>query len=67
MSHWRTGICTSAFWLNREQCCWASKDVEFDHVHNELCKYVSDSENELSMVLNYVFLVENMVGCVWDG
>ncbi|CAF1201953.1 unnamed protein product [Rotaria sordida] len=39
MSHWRTGVCTSAFWLNREQCCWASRDVEYDEVHNEICKY----------------------------
>ncbi|CAF3847061.1 unnamed protein product, partial [Rotaria magnacalcarata] len=39
LSHWRTGVCTSAFWLNREQCCWASRDVEYDDVHNEICKY----------------------------
>ncbi|CAF1120862.1 unnamed protein product [Adineta steineri] len=37
MSHWRTGVCTPAFWLNREQCCWGSRDVTFDDVHNELC------------------------------
>jgi len=41
MSHWRSGVCTAAFWLNREQCCWGSRDVEFDSVHNELCAQVS--------------------------
>lgn len=40
MSHWRTGVCTPAFWLNREQCCWGSKHVEYDAVHNELCEHV---------------------------
>ncbi|CAF3193547.1 unnamed protein product [Rotaria socialis] len=39
MSHWRTGVCTPAFWLNREQCCWGSREVEFDHVHSELCEH----------------------------
>ncbi|CAF2966563.1 unnamed protein product [Rotaria sp. Silwood2] len=39
MSHWRTGVCTPAFWLNREQCCWGSRDVEFDDVHSEICEY----------------------------
>jgi chloride channel 3/4/5 len=41
MSHWRTGVCTPAFWLNREQCCWGSRNVEFDDVHNELCEHVN--------------------------
>jgi hypothetical protein len=41
MSHWRGGVCTQAFWLNREQCCWGSREVQFDDVHNELCKHVS--------------------------
>ena len=41
MSHWRTGVCTPALWLNREQCCWSSTDVEFDDVHNEICRHVS--------------------------
>ena len=40
MSHWRTGVCAPALWLNREQCCWGSRDVEFDRVHNELCEHV---------------------------
>ncbi len=46
MSHWRTGVCTPALWLNREQCCWGSRDVEFDDVHNELCKHVSHFVHE---------------------
>jgi hypothetical protein len=44
MCHWRTGVCAPAFWLNREQCCWGSSDVEFDDVHNELCEHVSHLE-----------------------
>ncbi|CAF1650878.1 unnamed protein product, partial [Didymodactylos carnosus] len=39
MSHWRTGVCKKAFWLNREQCCWGSTDVHFDEVHNEICSH----------------------------
>jgi hypothetical protein len=46
MSHWRTGVCAPALWLNREQCCWGSRDVEFDDVHNELCKHVSHCVHE---------------------
>jgi len=41
MSHWRSGVCEPAFWLNREQCCWGSREVKFDHVHNEMCDNVS--------------------------
>jgi hypothetical protein len=41
MSHWRSGVCAPAFWLNREQCCWDSRDVEFDLVHNEICEKVN--------------------------
>jgi chloride channel 3/4/5 len=43
MSHWRSGICKPAFWLNREQCCWGSRDVQYDDVHNELCQHVRDN------------------------
>jgi chloride channel 3/4/5 len=41
MSHWRSGVCEPAFWLNREQCCWGSREVQFDNVHNEICDNVS--------------------------
>lgn len=41
MSHWRSGVCAPALWLNREQCCWGSRDIEFDNVHNEICEHVS--------------------------
>ena len=29
MSDLREGICLDAFWLNREQCCWAANDTDF--------------------------------------
>lgn len=30
MSDLKEGICINAFWLNREQCCWAANDTTFD-------------------------------------
>jgi len=36
-SHLKNGICLNAFWLNREQCCWASRDVEYSNVNTEKC------------------------------
>lgn len=30
MSDLKEGICVDAFWLNREQCCWAANDTLFD-------------------------------------
>lgn len=30
MSDLKEGICIDAFWLNREQCCWAANDTTFD-------------------------------------
>ena len=26
----KLGICSNAFWLNKEQCCWSSNDTTFD-------------------------------------
>lgn len=56
MSHWRTGVCTPAFWLNREQCCWGSRHVEFDAVHNELCEHVSYFLIEIFFQIRIIFL-----------
>jgi hypothetical protein len=62
MSHWRSGVCTPAFWLNREQCCWGSRDVEFDAVHNELCEHVSyHSLKDNNRHFIFINLVENLV------
>ncbi len=66
MSHWRTGICKPAFWLNREQCCWGSRDVQFDDVHNEICQNVKDLFI-LKQKNNIFYLVENLVGYIWYG
>ncbi|XP_041358696.1 H(+)/Cl(-) exchange transporter 4-like isoform X2 [Gigantopelta aegis] len=30
MSDLKGGICTEAFWLNKEQCCWTGNDTTFD-------------------------------------
>jgi hypothetical protein len=46
MSHWQTGVCTPALWLNREQCCWGSREVEFDTVQNEMCHHVSYTQSK---------------------
>lgn len=31
-------MCTDGFWLNREQCCWDSKNSTHDGYRNRLCK-----------------------------
>lgn len=71
MSHWRTGVCAPAIWLNREQCCWGSRDVEFDPVHNEICEHVSILIDSFDLVVFkrsvlfsfYLILVEKLVRC----
>ncbi|CAE1312273.1 CLCN3_4_5 [Acanthosepion pharaonis] len=30
MSDLKIGICLNAFWLNREQCCWAANDTNYE-------------------------------------
>lgn len=30
MSDLKEGVCSEAFWLNREHCCWAANDTTFD-------------------------------------
>ncbi|CAF0990951.1 unnamed protein product [Rotaria sp. Silwood1] len=37
ISHLKQGICLNAFWLNREQCCWASRELQYDNVNSEEC------------------------------
>ncbi|ELU04325.1 hypothetical protein CAPTEDRAFT_175229 [Capitella teleta] len=32
MSDLKEGICVDAFWLNREQCCWAANDTLLDQL-----------------------------------
>ena len=40
MTHIKDGICMNAFWLNKPQCCWASKDVTYDFYNNPKCSQV---------------------------
>jgi len=37
ITHIKEGICVNAFWLNKPQCCWASKNVTYDHYNNPKC------------------------------
>ncbi|CAF1152909.1 unnamed protein product [Adineta ricciae] len=37
ISHLKHGICLNAFWLNREQCCWASRNLQYTSVNTEEC------------------------------
>jgi chloride channel 3/4/5 len=40
MSSLKVGICSKAFWLGREQCCWDSDDIKYDDYKNVLCDAV---------------------------
>ena len=68
LSHWRSGVCVQAFWLNREQCCWASSHVLYDDVHNEICDQVRLMErtNECRRSI-FVRLVGELVRYSWFG
>jgi len=60
----KEGVCLQAFWLNREQCCWAVNDTTFDQDH---CSQVGSSiiiadfkaENE-NLTLNVLILTPNL-------
>lgn len=41
MSDLKHGICPNAFWYNREQCCWPSKQSVFEEGN---CTAVSESK-----------------------
>lgn len=36
----KSGVCSSGFYLNREQCCWSSKSISYDDYKNVLCDEV---------------------------
>lgn len=36
----KDGICVNAFWLNKPQCCWASKNLTFDEYNDPKCPEV---------------------------
>lgn len=40
MSNLKMGVCRSAFWLDREQCCWGAKDIHRDPYQNANCSNV---------------------------
>ena len=39
-THIKEGVCVNAFWLNKPQCCWASKNVTYDSYNNPKCPEV---------------------------
>ena len=40
ITHIKDGICVNAFWLNKPQCCWASKHVTYDMYSDPKCPEV---------------------------
>jgi chloride channel 3/4/5 len=40
ITHLKDGMCVNAFWLNKPQCCWASKNVTYDRYNNPKCPEV---------------------------
>ena len=36
----KSGFCASAFWLNRDQCCWSSRNSSFDSYRTIQCDEV---------------------------
>jgi hypothetical protein len=45
MENLKAGICKNSFWLNREQCCWASKFSHENKYNRINCDEVSFGEN----------------------
>lgn len=43
MSNIKDGLCVNAFWLNKAQCCWASKNISYDKFSNPKCPEVKIS------------------------
>ena len=43
MNDLKEGICVDAFWLNKEQCCWASNETMFteEGCKAVICTYVT--------------------------
>lgn len=42
MADLKFGICPQAFWFNREQCCWSSKETTFEVGNcSQVCKLIS--------------------------
>lgn len=37
MTNIKDGLCVNAFWLNKAQCCWASKNISYDKFNNPKC------------------------------
>ena len=42
MTNIKDGLCVNAFWLNKAQCCWASKNISYDKFNNPKCPEVPD-------------------------
>lgn len=49
----KDGICVNAFWLNKPQCCWASKNVTYDSNNNPKCPEVRLNYFILSIISHH--------------
>jgi hypothetical protein len=50
MTNIKDGICVNAFWLNKPQCCWASKNISYNNYSNPECP-------EVGLKILIIFLV----------
>lgn len=41
MTNVKDGLCVNAFWLNKAQCCWASKNISYDKFNTPKCPEVN--------------------------
>jgi hypothetical protein len=57
----REGICPQAFWLNKEQCCWASNETFFDDIAGTKCQEVKPSSHYHDM--KYAYFCPHFVRC----
>lgn len=63
MKDLKEGICLDALYLNREQCCWSSRDTEFEGYHCNQWKTwsqvvgISNTESFLAFPVAYFFYI----------
>lgn len=46
----KDGLCINAFWLNKAQCCWASKNISYDKFSNPKCPEVHSTTSHLDLI-----------------
>ena len=65
ITHIKDGICVNAFWLNRAQCCWASKEIYYDNYTNPKCPewkswpqvFNDNNDGAGEYILSYLFYI----------